>query len=337
MKETPTFADMVLRESFRKKNPHVPTSIRQPLAEARRFVLDDTASAFLADLAHANFGVKAKHSRIIRAMEASRVLARLPHRVCWIEYNPRIEHARTLAAYPEFKNPDGTDHTMDDVEETTTKSGWLLRQEEETLFRASIFSLQKWDDKIILPVMMPYDFVWTTDDQPLPYKPSKEADDNYFRNMAHLATGIPHYDTRSIGYTPNERGEDFTLEQKHETVLELAGELRRILTLLAAINDIPIGVKHVTQSHGFVAQGRYRKFLSHSIITLTLPKGRDPQQVARAIIAMARRRAHQVRGHWRRDWRHEGNRIWVHEHQRGDASLGFVTHDYKVEHPSNSQ
>jgi hypothetical protein len=47
---------------------------------------------------------------------------------------------------------------------------------------------------------------------------------------------------------------------------------------------------------------------------------------------VARRRAHQVRGHWRRDWRHEGQRIWIKEHQRGDASLGFVTHDYHVEH-----
>jgi hypothetical protein len=61
-------------------------------------------------------------------------------------------------------------------------------------------------------------------------------------------------------------------------------------------------------------------------------RGRDPHKVARSIIARARRRAHQVRGHWRRDWRHEGNRIWIKEHQRGDASLGFVTHDYTVKH-----
>jgi len=110
-------------------------------------------------------------------------------------------------------------------------------------------------------------------------------------------------------------------------------ELRKALTLLAAINDVPIGVRHVEPSRGFIAQGRYRKFLDHNVITVTLPKGRDPQKVARQIIAKARRRAHQVRGHWRRDWRHEGLRIWIKEHQRGDASLGFVTHDYRVEHP----
>ena len=65
--------------------------------------------------------------------------------------------------------------------------------------------------------------------------------------------------------------------------------------------------------------------------------------------ALIRRRAHQVRGFWRSDWRHplsplcahafddtmicrhcRGRKIWIAEHQRGDASIGFVTHDYSV-------
>jgi len=65
--------------------------------------------------------------------------------------------------------------------------------------------------------------------------------------------------------------------------------------------------------------------------------------------AVLRRRAHQVRGHWRRDWRKPllagcehvwneeifctlcgGHKLWIDEHQRGDASLGFVMHDYEV-------
>ena len=53
--------------------------------------------------------------------------------------------------------------------------------------------------------------------------------------------------------------------------------------------------------------------------------------LARKAVTMMRRRAHQVRGHWRDDWRHPGQKIWVKEHQRGDASLGFVLHDYTVE------
>jgi hypothetical protein len=66
---------------------------------------------------------------------------------------------------------------------------------------------------------------------------------------------------------------------------------------------------------------------------------------------LLRRRAHQVRGHWRDNWRrplsklceHEfdadmvctrcrGHKIWVSEHHRGDAGLGTVIHDYAVHH-----
>jgi hypothetical protein len=66
---------------------------------------------------------------------------------------------------------------------------------------------------------------------------------------------------------------------------------------------------------------------------------------------IVRRRAHQVRGHWRKDYRHpllpgcvhvfddnmtcklcSGHKLWIAEHQRGDASLGFVTHDYEIHH-----
>lgn len=32
-----------------------------------------------------------------------------------------------------------------------------------------------------------------------------------------------------------------------------------------------------------------------------------------------------------------GSRIWIREHQRGDASLGFVTHDYSVKHEHESE
>jgi hypothetical protein len=45
------------------------------------------------------------------------------------------------------------------------------------------------------------------------------------------------------------------------------------------------------------------------------------------------KRAHAVRGYWRKDFRRPGERIWIRDHEFDDRSLGFVTHDY-VEHPS---
>jgi hypothetical protein len=71
---------------------------------------------------------------------------------------------------------------------------------------------------------------------------------------------------------------------------------------------------------------------------------------------MSRRACHEVRGHWRRYERGEllcspGTHVWgapddgghipcslcdawmtfIPEHERGDATLGYVTHDYSVE------
>jgi len=83
--------------------------------------------------------------------------------------------------------------------------------------------------------------------------------------------------------------------------------------------------------------GRYRKFLSHGVITLNVPQHVSLRKVAqRALVSL--RRAHMVRGHWRDDWHlPKGNKaLWIREHQRGDASLGFVMHDYKVEHPEET-
>src|SRR4029077_3272975 len=117
-----------------------------------------------------------------------------------------------------------------------------------------------------------------------------------------------------------------------KALTEWMSELRFIWALLAAVNDIPVGIKHVTPSKGYVARGRYRKFVEHSVISILIPKQRDPQVFAREIVAVSRRRAHMVRGHWRRNWRSPDGKIWVNEHQRGDASLGFVLHDYSVEH-----
>ena len=100
-----------------------------------------------------------------------------------------------------------------------------------------------------------------------------------------------------------------------------------------------------------MARGNYRKFLQHSIITLTVPETRWRRLIAKTA-ALVRRRADEVRGHWRRDWHHPGSSycdhqwhadgnsltcgrcggisLWISEHQRGDTSIGFVTHDYEV-------
>ena len=118
--------------------------------------------------------------------------------------------------------------------------------------------------------------------------------------------------------------------------------LRTLWGLLATLNDLPVVIETVVPSRGYVARGTYKKFLEHSTVTLKVPETKWRALAARTA-ALIRRRAHQVRGFWRRDWRHplaplcahefddamtctrcRGRKIWIAEHQRGDTSLGFV-------------
>jgi hypothetical protein len=113
----------------------------------------------------------------------------------------------------------------------------------------------------------------------------------------------------------------------------LSDELRYAWAFLASLNQAPITRLPVRAQGGFVARGSYRKYLDHTLITIKLP----PSKIMKAARAIAKvisgpRIGHTVRGHWRKDHWHDGEQIWIKEHQRGDASLGFVTHDYWIKH-----
>jgi hypothetical protein len=136
-------------------------------------------------------------------------------------------------------------------------------------------------------------------------------------------------------------------------IKEWVGVARRMWAFLATINDLPVLLTDKVQAKGFVARGQYRRFLSHKTITINVPQ-KLYRKTIRTALALAHRRAHSVRGHWRIDWRHplsklcdhewsadskhmdcllcKGRKSWIHEHERGDASRGFVTHDYLVKH-----
>jgi hypothetical protein len=139
---------------------------------------------------------------------------------------------------------------------------------------------------------------------------------------------------------------------------EWTGSLRRVWALLATIDNLPLTYGQVRQSKGFLGRGRIRKFLDHTTITLNIPAKVDTRVLARKVIAIAHRKRHSVRSHWRDDWRNvpskrcnphlwecvddnadlircetcRGQQMFIHQHERGDASLGYVTHDYKVTH-----
>ncbi len=342
MKNPPTLADACIATALDKKvlAPH-PTN--QPMrdlllqvAHARKFVLDKTMSAFLCDLS-LEFWMGGLRKRI-RLLENTRRMARLPHPLTWIEFDywTYLAHAKTKYGMK--------------IEDVTLPQhlGWLLRQHPtiETAFTLTeVGPSPKYANYVLV---LPVSTMWCTDDTPLPWSPLKPEDGNA------EAVVMSGYHSTQVGWTytwPN-TALSASLMNTLKGIDAQAGPDRELVrgawALLATINDLPVRIENVEPSKGYVARGAYKKFLAHSVVHLTVPETRWRKLVTKTAV-MLRKRAHQVRGHFRKDWRHplsvlcehefddqmtcrncHGHQIWVHEHQRGDTSVGFVTHDYEV-------
>ena len=354
--KAPTLADLAVRLSYNHPE-YVPDHIRKKIKEARRFVLDDKASSFHADISHASF--IGSDAQCAAALDQVRRMARAPHKVTWIEYNSRIFHQRSREGYGDhfhsarvYESETGEiivgredqpkAELPVDYNNIIPRVGILIEQHRDTYFSLNLV-IDGDAMRGLLCAALPYTYWWTTDDS-LPSHETLVAHSTYFATGMRLLSGAEH-----VAITLHE---DYVSETPFQTVrhlTEFVGELRYTWALLACINDIPVTIAHVSPSRGFVAKGAYRKFLDHSTISLVLPHGVNPRKLAAKVVAASRRRAHQVRGHWRKDWHHppqllcdhnwnnadtctvcHGKRIWIPEHQRGDATLGFVLHDYSV-------
>jgi hypothetical protein len=282
------------------------------------------------------------------------VSARAPHQTVWIEYNLHAELARSNEFVPR----------QVPISEAPIREGWLIEQHPslDYAFRLHVFSQSSDPDAFGYEhFTFPVCYAWTVTDDPLPWPllVAHTTDNERYSSEAYL--GLPGYHSEHIGIVKSELINDPTSNNwdvVQSLVKEWMGIIRRMWALLATIDDLPMLTGDVRQSKGFVARGSYRRFLDHKTITLNIPGKADRIKVARQLTALMRRRRHQVRGHWREDWRsppsarcpallattrHQwtaeqrcdvcgGHRIWVHEHDRGDAALGFVTHDYSLKH-----
>lgn len=345
MKKPTLLIDELYRASFRKEPVmgwKSNVEMRKALVSARRFVLDDAMSTMLGDLASAAFAPlkgleKEPRSRAMgRLAEQLRVSARLPFETVWIEYNLRNAQVRSTEILGESYHP----------KESPRDEGWLLRRHPyfETAIQLLITNRGE-TDRWTFPIA----YAWSTDETIPPWRsviPKGSTSDSV------LATGIGGYHSPHVTICESDLMGPLT-RYRHDAleglVREWVGVLRRCWALLATINDIPILRTEATHSRGFVAQGRYRKYLDCTTITLRVPQD-EFRKIARKAVAAVRRRAHEVRGHWRKDWRnpgaisckHEwqedqtcrlchGHRLWIREHERGDPDLGIVAHHYRVE------
>lgn len=129
----------------------------------------------------------------------------------------------------------------------------------------------------------------------------------------------------------------------------------RVYYAFCLLLHAPKGVQITEKpAHRKLVKGKQKAYAAHSIITIDLSA-----KEARRVIADGSRgpiRAHEVRGHWMhlnrvRGCSHEWRavpvepdrperyvcdcgtvRVWRKAHQKGDATLGYVTHQYHVTH-----
>jgi hypothetical protein len=316
-----------------------------------------------------SFMGKGGYRKRLLIVDMLRKQARLPHELTWIELDPRPYREQTLKA--------GIKLTPSS--RTIVRRGFLIKQHPaiETAFWCAEYHAQDNMDDLAVSYV---GFAWCSDDStPVPWKqyqhsdptwrraeygektsriisplPTKEADEDLIWSDSEFLVGMLGYNTIQAYLVPAASPAFYAALAKREATIEQIWKhralARAVWTLLATINDIPVLFDKVEPSRGYIARGSYRKFLTHSIIHLTVPQKQWRKLTAHVLMAL-RRRAHQVRGFWRKDWRHPlrttcthdfdddmvcrccgGHKIWVHEHQRGDASLGFVTHDFEVHH-----
>lgn len=141
-------------------------------------------------------------------------------------------------------------------------------------------------------------------------------------------------------------------EQLYDMLLSISGDVRFLVTLLAMLNTVQLATdrEHAPAGSRYVG-GRIRPYMSRHTVRLEVPKERAVRKVETLRVAGSRRRGHEVMGHYcvsRLDgvaghdhaWVRAGDNLWVchcgarkwwrKEHERGDASLGWVEKDYSV-------
>jgi hypothetical protein len=352
-----TLFDALQIEVVRKDSPW--RYLDATLRRARCFVLDEGMSAFMAELATRAFheligpklkpefmvgstdgagvvvtGTEEEVARLTKKLQATveglRVLAKAPHAVTWIEFDfhQRYErYLKTFSAHGAFKK----EFTKN--RRTAYKlCGWLIEQVGEEQYACTVVMGE--GDTV---EVTPYKYVWSTAVTPLPplrrftFIDVSDGDNaEHDRIASRLAFGTP----AAIGCCDFEKTpvtDILTPNMLSQVMMEMRGEVRYVWALLASINDLPVGIAPVKRSRGFMARRNYQKFMGYSVITLTLPKRTTERKLARILVAVSRRRAHEVRGHFKRVGK-DKVRKWIKEHIRGDASLGWVTHSYKVQH-----
>jgi len=116
------------------------------------------------------------------------------------------------------------------------------------------------------------------------------------------------------------------------------GDIRFLICLLHILNyDWVIRTPRIMTGKSGIRYGKRTKFNSHIVLEIDLPKKNGvtitPDEFLEEVQGM--RRLHDVRGHFRK--LHDGRRVWVKSHKRGNKELGTITKDYVLTNKSKGE
>jgi hypothetical protein len=159
--------------------------------------------------------------------------------------------------------------------------GWLIEQHPHSPAAFRAIELHSSVNAEGLAYVHPVASVWCCDDKPSPWRRFAPADV--------MVKAFPESSTAAARYHPSPQAHYSAVNQEAESKPGFVGmpigdatdlntacanmlphnPLLILWALLATLNDLPVQYLDVRPTRGFVARGSYRKFLHHSIITLT--------------------------------------------------------------------
>ncbi len=120
-----------------------------------------------------------------------------------------------------------------------------------------------------------------------------------------------------------------------QNIDECQGLLGYVIATLSLINSSFVSyTTSATPKGRRLSGGRSAPYLTHRTVKINVPSTvRNVNRYLTQHIIEQHRRAHRVRGHWRKEHFRGGRavkRSWVKDHVRGDASLGFISQEHVV-------
>ena len=335
-KPWPTLADNYIA-SAKMKLPFEPPASK--VINARRFVLDEGASSFLAKSIHYSGDMMMQQSQFARA----------PYDLTWVELQHKAYFGTLAELYDETEFPLVSHPLVDDhFGSDDDKVGFLIDHGRVWSFA----SANDPDATGCLPIS--YDL-----HKPMSIEKELEMAELFGRTRMTLrvglfgSSGIRDLDTLRYASEHTVNWHLPTMKDKAKGVLYMSsGDLKLVLGLLLILSrpgKSIIYTDDVGHRHG-IMKGKRVVYHSHNLVKLHLSTGDPVKRFMSDLAHGSIRRRHDVRGHWcqtkrtrscAHDWIAEdpnrfectichGKRWWRKTHCRGDAGKGVVTKTYEV-------